>query len=213
MNTAALDYKNKTVAKIGLVSAILTALFALGYDVGQALTWTVMFESPWERIPLMLPSLFLAPAFVLLMVCINQRAVEERKIWSQMGLAIAIMYATLNATVYFVEMTLGIPNALAGTTSNAVITNFGFGSYLWTIDVFGYALMSLATLLAVPTFVSGKYAKWIRALLVINGVLMVPEALMTIYLPLFNLAIPWAVVFPAAIILIALAFKNPNQPL
>jgi hypothetical protein len=212
MNAEALAYKNKTVAKIGLMSAILTALFALGYNAGQALTWMGLFESPWEKIPLMLPSLFLAPAFVILMVCINQRAAEERKIWSQMGLAIAIMYATLNATVYFVQLTLALPNQLQGLTDQAAILNFNAGTYLWTVDVFGYALMSLSTLLAAPTFTEGKYAKWIRRLFILNGVLMIPEAFMTIYTPAFTLAIPWVVIFPAAIILIAVSFKKEMKP-
>ena len=77
------------VARIGYYSAIFAAIFALAYVVGQLAEWLGLLGSgggpnspstPLGLFVLLTPSLLLAPAFVVLMVCPNRIAPEDKKI-------------------------------------------------------------------------------------------------------------------------------------
>ena len=58
---------------------------------------------PIQMLPLM-PSLLLAPAFTALMVSIHTYAAGDKKIWSQLGLAFTLIYATMAAINYMVQL-------------------------------------------------------------------------------------------------------------
>lgn len=128
--------------------------------------------------------------------------------WAHVGLVFAIMYATLNTTVYVLQMTVVYPLTLAGAADNVAFISFGMPSFIYGVDTLGYSLMSLATLFAAPVFVGAGLARWIRGALIANG-LLTPALLVQQNVPgAFDVAAIWIVTFPLSTALLTLFFKR-----
>src|SRR5512140_3090471 len=62
----------------------------------------------------MYPAIFMVPIFVVLMVCIHNYAPDDRKIFSQAGLAFALIYSTAMSINYFIQIQVMQPSILKG---------------------------------------------------------------------------------------------------
>lgn len=200
--------KNTSIAnKIGFWSAVLTFIFGMGYIILQFASFAGFPEEPWHLITLSFPSFWLTLSFVVLIVSIYQYAAEEKRIWGLIALMFAVMYATLNATVYYLQMTMVVPSILNGQADAVAFFELKLGTFIYGADVLGYALMSLSTFFAAPIFTGGGLERGIRWSLVANGLLTVP-LLLQLNLPTFALAALWVITFPVAIALLAVLFKR-----
>ena len=54
----------------------------------------------------LIPSLVLAPTFIVLMVSIHYYAAQEKRIWSQLGMAFAVVYAVMASLNYIMQLTV-----------------------------------------------------------------------------------------------------------
>jgi hypothetical protein len=198
------------VRQLGFWSAILSFVFGMGFAIAAVAQLFGIPGEPWQMVTLMAPSLFLALSFVVLMVCIHIYAQADRKVWSLAGLAFAVIYAALNATVYFVELTVVFPHVLHGQAQQVAPLAFtAFESPMYAIDVFGYGIMALSTLLIVPVFTGGRLEHTIRLALFANGILGILIPLQMLSPVFFYVAgAPWIVTFPTATALLALLFKR-----
>jgi hypothetical protein len=72
----------------------------------------------------------------------------------------------IESIVYFSELTVIVPHLLNGNTGEVVLLALGgvgiSGTFLYSINGFGYGLMSLATLFAAPVFTGEKLERWVR---------------------------------------------------
>lgn len=193
--------------RIGFWSAVLTFVFGMGYIVFQGADWAGLTPAPWHLITLTFPSFWLALSFVILMISIYYCASDDRKIWGHIAVALAIMYATLNAAVYFLQMTVVVPFILNGQADEVAFITLKMGTFIYGLDVLGYSLMSLATLFAAPVFAGGRLERWIRWSMIANG-LLTPALLLQQNLPTFAIAALWAITFPVATALLAVFFKR-----
>lgn len=125
-------------------------------------------------------SFLLAPAFVTLMVSVHHYAAPEKKIWGQLGLSFAIIYAVMCSLTYYIQLTF-IKNNFLPIASKAVLP-FVFipGTPIFAQDMLGYVFFCLATLAAAPVFTGGRLEAWIKWLFILNGVLF---AIPTMILP------------------------------
>ena len=129
---------NPTISRIGFWSALLSAIFALLYMIGEMFNlmgWLGTLDSTASFIYRMTPSLFLAIVFIILMVSIHYYASNEKKIWSHIGLAFSIIYAVLVSITYFVVLTVLVPYTLRGEAEQIAVLAFGHGTFLFAIDV------------------------------------------------------------------------------
>jgi hypothetical protein len=153
----------------------------------------------------------LALSFVILMISIYYYASDERKIWGHIALAVAIMYATLNTAVYFVQMTVVFPFTLSGQAEKVeflrLVGGTNIPSFMYGVDALGYSLMSIAMLFAAPVFVGRRLERWVRWSLITNGMLT-PALLLQLNFPTFSIAAFWAITFPIATALLAVLFKR-----
>jgi hypothetical protein len=151
----------RLTSQIGFWSAVLSFVFGMGYIVFQFADWAGLTPQPWPSITLMFPSFWLALAFVILMISIYHYAPDERKIWGHIAVAVAIMYATLNTAVYFVQMTVVFPFTLSGHAGEVDFLRLVGGntvpSFMYALDALGYSLMSIAMLFSAPVFVGGAH--------------------------------------------------------
>jgi hypothetical protein len=197
----------RLTSRIGFWSAVFSFVFAMGYIVFQAVQWAGLTPPPWHLITLTFPSFWLALSFVILMISVYHYASDERKIWGHIAVAFAIMYATLNAAVYFLQMTVVVPFMLNGQVEEVAFITLSTGTFVYGLDVLGYSLMSLATLFAAPVFTGGGLERSIRWSLVANG-LLTPALLLQQNFPTFAIAALWAITFPVATALLAVLFKR-----
>ncbi|RJP55773.1 MAG: hypothetical protein C4557_00710 [Anaerolineaceae bacterium] len=162
---------NKSVAQLGfwssLVVTFLTALFFVSLVIPSQ---NLMFAS----------SFLLAPAFVAVMTSIHHYAPAEKKVWSQLGLLFAVIYAVLCALTYYIQLTFVANNYLP--IADEAVSPFVFipGTPLFAQDMLGYVFFCLATLAAGFVFTGGKLEAWIKWLFILNGVLF---AVPTLILP------------------------------
>ena len=206
------------VRLLGAWSAGLCTVLSLAYVLAQLAEWAGWLGSeggphsrstPYGLAILLAPSLLLGIAFVVLMVSVQHLAEGATRIWGHVAVAFATMYATLVSLVYYVQLAFVIPRIERGEAEGIELLLFEpFDSFLYAVDVYGYSLMSLATLFAAPLFRGEGRERWIRRALVANGCLIPFLALQMYYPPLIWGGALWGITFPAAAWLLALHFRR-----
>src|SRR5512143_1447128 len=219
--------------RMGFWSAVLATVFSIGYGlavivmiIASASTSTtsapgwhgveayIASFQPIQMLPL-IPSLLLAPTFVVLMVCVHSYAPNAKKIWSQVGLAFAIVYATMACVNYIVQLTVVRLSILNRETDGLAMFVIGNPhSIFWALMV-DYVFMNLAMLFAAPVFDGGKLERWIRWLFLANGASAVITILgIVVDSPMIFLLgslVPWCIIFSAATIVLAVLFRRAGQ--
>ena len=199
------------LSKLGFWSAILAALFGISYIIAELvhqLGLLGLHDGPRSLILRMAPSLLLAPTFVILMVSIHYYASEENKIWSHIGMSFAIVYMVLVSIVYFVELVVVVPHLQRGEADKVALLIFEWGSFMFAVDIIGYSFMNLATLFAAPVFSGKRVERWIRWILIANGLQAPTNAGMIIIPFLWNIAALWVITFPLSTVLLAVLFRQ-----
>ncbi len=218
---------SKPVRQIGFWSAVLATVFSVSYGIavivmmlsamsGAAPGWQgvesyVASYQPISMLPLF-PSLPLAAAFIALMVSIHYYARDDKKIWSQLGLSFAIVYAVMASINYIVQLTVVRLSILNQETDGLAMFAMGNPHSIFWALASAYVFMNLAMLFAAPVFEGGKLERWIRWLFLANGA----SAVITIFgivvdspaIYLLGSLVPWCVIFSAATILLAVMFKR-----
>lgn len=211
--------------RVGLWASIACAAFSIAYILGQLFEWLGMLGSaggpdsastPLGITILLTPSLLLGPAFLVMMSALHQTAVADRRIFSQVALAFAIIYATLISMVYFVQLTLVAPRIVAGDAEDIAFLLFvPYRSFLFAVDLLGYSMMSLSTLFGAFALPSCRPGRIARLFMILNGALL-PFLAFQMFLPsLIYAAALWAVTLPGAALAVAVVFRrmSPNgQP-
>jgi hypothetical protein len=152
------------------------------------------------------------------MVAIYYHAPVERRVWASIAVQVATIYAALNATIYFVELTLVVPRQLSGTLGGLGFFAMKPGQYLFAVDVFGYTLMSVAAACAACTFFGAqrRLERWIGWLLLANAPFAVVGPLVMMFsslgVSLMTLwAIIWTAIIPVPAILLAVVFRREGK--
>jgi len=220
----------KAVSQIGFWSALLTTLFSIGYGITLIVTmfsmsapstsaspgWSgresfVASVHPIQMLSL-IPSLLLAPSFIVLMVSVHYYAAPDKKIWSHLGLAFAIMYAVMASINYITQLTVVRLSILNHETDGLAMFVMGNSHSLFWALASSYAFMNLAMLFAGPVFEGGKLERAIRRLFFVNGVSVVITIFgVLVDFPMVFLIgslVPWCVIFSWATWLLAVMFKR-----
>lgn len=167
----------KSVAQLGFwsstVATLMIALFFVSLVIGSQ---SLMFAS----------SFLLAPAFVAMMTSIHHAAAPEKKVWSQLGLSFAIIYAVMCSLTYYVQLTFVKNNYLPIAEEATAPFVFIPGTPIFAQDMLGYVFFCLATLAAGPVFTGGKLETWIKWLFIFNGILF---AIPTLILPALTMPV------------------------
>ena len=206
------------VSKLGYWSGVLTTLFSLLYIIGQLAEWFGWLGSAGGPesastslgiIVLLIPSLFLAPAFALMMLCVHYYAPQDKKIWSHAGILFTAVYTVMVTINYYVQLTLILPHMLNGEIESVRPFLFTpFDSFSYSIDVLGYSFMCLSTLFAAFIFTEKGLHRTIRIFMIANGLLIPFLALQIYYHPLIWFATTWVVTFPGVSISLTKLFRR-----
>jgi hypothetical protein len=220
-----------TISKIGLWSAILTVLCSAGYGIAviallvsslsiqsssQAEGWTgiesfIVAFTPIQMLPV-IPSLFLAPAFTALMVSIHSYAAEDKKIWSLLGLAFTLIYATIATMNYMIQL-LPVWRSINHGEMDGMAMFVGGNphSIFWGL-AYVYIFMNLAMLFTAPVFGGNRLENRIRLLFILNGIsgiLTLTSAFLdSVPFYLIGSLLIWCPIFTAATASVAVLFDK-----
>ena len=181
----------RSAARLGFYSALLTAaiaatFFVLGvftparsgpFCAGSCITYPYIGglapSIPTDYIWLY-PGFLLTLAFVVLMACIHQYAPDDKKIFSQIALSFALIYAAVITVDYFIQFFAIEPSILNGETSGlSLFTQYNPHGIFIALEGLGYLMMSVALLFAAPVFAVGRLERSIRWLYLSSFVLAV----------------------------------------
>ena len=172
----------RSVYQLGFWSAVLATLSSLGYGIAviimmiSSITATAGTPPGWhgietfvasfqsiQMLPL-IPSLVLAPAFIVLMVSIHYYAAHEKRMWSQLGIAFAIVYAVMASLNYIMQLTVVRFSILNKETDGLAMFVMGNPHPIFWALASAYVFMNLAMLFAAPVFEGGRLERCIRGL-------------------------------------------------
>lgn len=196
----------KHINLTGFWCAILSLILALCYCMAQLLSWLNMLRHPHELFWVFLPSLFLAPAYLMTMLCLHYAAPAERRLWTAMGAAFGIIYCAFATLNYFSQLTVVVPALLQGSIDESYVLIFKQGSFPFAMDCLGYFFMSLSSLTAALAFrgTDNGLFRW----LFWNGLLIV-IFIAAYFNPFFYfVGSPWMVTFSLAMIYAARRFRQ-----
>ena len=205
--------------KLGYRSALLATFFSVVYIIFQLAEWFNLLGSgggPENSstvlgiIVLLVPSLFLGPSFLLMMLALHYYARLERKIWTHAAVIFATIYCALISINYFVQLTFVAPNMARSEMENIRPFLFTpFNSFLYSVDILGYSFMSLSTLFAASALTTENQLELTaKRFLAANGLLIPFIALQNFYHPFIWPAALWAITFPGSTVCLALLFKR-----
>jgi hypothetical protein len=210
---------SRTIHIVGFWAAVLAAFFAIAYDIGQILEWIGLLgsggspenNSTWlGLVVLLVPSLLLGVSFVVMMVALHRQAPTAGKIWSHIGLAFATMYGALITMNYYVQLTFVAPHLYRDDLPARVqpfVFNV-FDSFVYSVDLWGYSLMSLAVFFAAFSFKGRGLEKTVRWFFIANLIVVPFLAGQIFYHPLIWVASIWGVTLPGAAISLAVLFRR-----
>lgn len=199
------------IRTIGWWSAFLSLFFAIAYSVPQIFSELKLIPHPQDLIWLFVPSLFLAPAFLVTMICIHFFVDEDVKIWTAIATAFSTLYTICATIVYFTQLTVVIPPLLGNEIDETHVLAFHTKSFLMAIDCLGYFFMSLSTIFAAFAFLKDKNYKWLYRGLLYNGLLL-PVLVLAFFYPVFYyVGALWMITFPLAMIQVANLFKKSQE--
>ncbi len=214
---------NKLTSRLGFWSAVIITLLVISIDAGMILSAILFpmttitsieaYVSTFNSLQMLpfIPSLLLAPLFVILMLAIHHYAADDQKVLSQLGFSFALICAAVLSIHYYVQLTFvrqGIVNhETAGVWQFATPNPH---SFFWTFAALGYGFMGIALLCAAPVF-AGKSERAIKWLFIANGIVgigfLIGNAL-GIFMVNILASFVWGVLFPIATILVAREFRN-----
>lgn len=215
-----MDNEQEVARRFAFWAAIACALFGSAYVVLQLFEWLGMLgsaggpesaSSVTGLALLLTPSLLLGSAFLALMSALHHTAPAGRRALSQAALGFATVYATLISLVYFTQLTFVAPRMAAHDVAGIEPFLFvPYRTFLFAVDLLGYSMMSLATLLGAFALPPGRFARAARVAMIANG-LVLPFLAFQMYWPalIWGGAL-WGLTFPAAMISIALLMRRPH---
>lgn len=211
---------------LGFWSAILASVFTILFVLLAVITSLGFPMKAWSGIQTyaenfnlsdmasFIPAFFLAPIMVILIACINAIAPASKKIFSQIGLAFTIVYATIIPTNYYLQLFVVRLNLQGGTLEGlSILAQPNLHSIFFALETLGYGFLSLATLFVSLVFTSGKLEIWMRSLLIVSGAVGIFGVLVAPfdqpYLIFAGLGI-WSLAFPISTILLSIFFRRLN---
>lgn len=201
---------NTNVKNIGKWSSILAAVFGGIYSIFQLLAVSGIIPHPHELFWLFLPSLLLAPCFMISILCLHFAVNEEYKIYTAIATLFAVLYCGFVSIVYFTQLSVVIPALMSGKMHETHVLAFSGQSFLVAVDCIGYTAMNAAALFAAFAFKHAQ-SKWLYRGLLYTG-LLTPVMVAAFFVqPFYYVGGLWIITFPIAMVNAARFFSHDTD--
>jgi hypothetical protein len=210
---------------LGFWSAVLVTIFNIISSLLMIPSWFLNPIVTWQgidsyastfdffQIASMLPGFLVALPFLPMMAAIHYSSPDDRKIFSMLGIAFAVISVAFLGFQYYSQFTIVRYNLIHGEYQGLGLFVLGNPhSFFWPIEALGYGFMGLSTLFAGLAFYGGLLEKWIRALFIANGLLgiagIVAYPLEVTTIAVLSALALWTLIFPLSTVLLAISFKR-----
>jgi hypothetical protein len=203
--------------RLGVVSAVGVASLVVVYTVTLA-AGLLSLDSAQDPIGdpyfslLEILILSLVPFMVALMVAVHAWAPAGARVFSLTALAFMVVLASLTSALHFVILTVSREAAFAEQSWLPILLSFEWPSVAYAIDILAWdVFFALSVLFAAPVFGGSRLALWVRALLIVSGVLSAAglSGVVLGNMQARNIGIVgYTVVFAAAAVLLAVLFHR-----
>ncbi len=191
---------------VGIWSSIATAVLVLAFD---STSIAGMTGADTKTLAVLL-SLLIAPCFTILLASIHRIAEPSGRIWTQIGLTFAAIYASLAMVNYFLQLTVV---RISPQNYPWLSMEFTSESGFWALEVIIYTFMGLAGACIAP-IVGRGLGRAIKWLLFVNATITLVACVAYVLRPnplnllvMISLGV-WGLALPAVMILIAVQFKR-----
>jgi hypothetical protein len=226
--------RTNTANRLGFYAAILTSILTL-VTFGIAFLTPPLsgpgcqglcFEYPYtdiaSRFPRdyywMYPAMLVTFIYYVLVVCIHHYSPPEKKVYSHIGISVALIATAVLIVDYFIQVTVIQPSLVNGETEGiALITQFNSHGIFIALEEIGYFFMSVAFLFLAPVFSRpNRLEKAIRWIFTLGFILTVISlAIFSLRYGIFReywfeiaaISINWGVLIVSGILL-SLVFKQ-----
>lgn len=149
--------------KISVTAACVNGAAVVGFAIAM------LAGSNWSSY---FASLFIALSFVPLTASFCVSSKPGTKLAGYTAVGFAVLYATVNAIVYYTQLTAVQDGGL--TAQATELLDFQQFGLFFSYDMLGYACMALATFFAGLTItVETKTDRWLKPLLLIHGIFFI----------------------------------------
>ncbi len=205
--------RKKLVSELGFYASAMAFIAVAGYCIVQILQILGVLSFPLDANLIYGFSLAIAPPYLISVIAVHHYVPNSRRVWTQIAVALSIMYATYVSLNYVVQIATVIPATLRDTVDDIRVLDQTPHSLFWNVDALGYICMGISTLAL--GFAFTKKSKWLRRFLFANG-LLVPVISFVYFYPDFSttvllIALPWIITTPGSLLLLALFFHGESK--
>jgi hypothetical protein len=203
---------NKRTAQLGFYASLVACVAAFAYSVVQILQIVGVAKYPLDAILIYGFSLCIATPYVLAILALHYVVPNDRKLWSHAALLFAVIYTVYVTLNYVVQLATVLPMKLQGALGEFRVLDQTPHSLFWDVDALGYIYLGFSTLFASFVFEKSKGEKWVKWVLLANG-LMNPVIAFVYFYPQFSYALllvafPWVITSTGSLLLLTLYFRR-----
>jgi len=201
---------------LGFWSASVATVMGVIYFlviVGALLTGQMKFPPPdWLQLFGGIISLLFCPVLVIVMACLHTITPAEKKGLSQIALAFTLLFALAVSVNRFIQ--LGVVRqsiALGQTDGIEWFLAYGEHSVMFALEIMGWSwFLGLAMIFTSPLFAAQGYQHWLKALLILYGILALISAIAHLLAsPLVSLGfVAWGLILFLITALLAVHFQQ-----
>ena len=172
--------ENNWGSQLGFWSALVSTLLGVvyfGVILGTIITGNFTFPPP-EPIQIIagIISLLFCPIFLVVMASLHAKTPPNKKTFSQIGLALTILFAISVSINRFIQLGIVRQNIAIGGVD--WFLPYGSHSVMFGLEIMGWGwFLGLAMIFVAPLFSRGRLELWLRWLSVSYGVLGLVSAL------------------------------------
>ncbi|HPG41510.1 MAG TPA: hypothetical protein PLP19_10335 [bacterium] len=202
------------VKKLGFITAILSFIFYVTFDIAAIAGMTGVITSPFiNSLSLYAPSLLLAYSYLGMTIAIHYDSISKVNIFSFCALALAVIYTTLNSIVYVIQVVIIAPSFLNNTFAMVSLFEMAANKPLYAVNGLAYTLMGFSTLF-ISFSIKGKgIERKTKIALFIHGIVAPTVFGALLYKAFFVLSATVGITYPISAILIAKYFASSRKEL
>lgn len=187
----------RKIISFGKRSSAIASIIALVYGILQILFGLQVIPHPGNLYWFFMPTLMLAPVFLIVMVCLDLVAKEKSRIWTTVAWVLATINCTMVFMIYAFQSARLSSLRFKWETGDFEARVFGQHTALVIVELTGYFLISAATLICAFAF-RNRNPRWFFRNVLINALPLPALVIWYIYPQFYYLSFLWLVTLPIA---------------